>query len=95
MLFRSRYHNAVRIGLTDGHSFDEVRAAVEQLASVRTTEANREHNTITAIAAADSKEPWRDVSDLIAEKGWEVASIQLEAGRLDEVFRQITGGAES
>ncbi|MFQ5983153.1 MAG: ABC transporter ATP-binding protein [Woeseiaceae bacterium] len=88
----SRYHNAVRIGLADGDKFDEIRAAIERLASVRTTESDRDHYAITAIAA-DGREPWRDVSDLIAENGWQVSSVQLEAGRLDEVFRQITGGA--
>ncbi len=91
---RSRYHNAVTIGLTDGTAFDEIRAAVGNLASVDTTESDREHHRITAIAAS-GKEPWRDVSDLIADKGWNVAGVQLEAGRLDEVFRQITGGAEA
>jgi len=91
---RSLYHNAVTIGLTDGTDFDEIRAAVGKLASVDTTESDREHHRITAIAAS-GKGPWRDVSDLIADKGWTVASVQLEAGRLDEVFRQITGGAEA
>lgn len=91
----SRYHNAVRIGLADGNNFDEIRAAVGQLASVSSTESDREHHAITAIAAANGREPWRDVSELISAKGWPVASVQLEAGRLDEVFRQITGGAEA
>ena len=91
---QSRYHNAVTIGLADGNNFDEVRAAVAKLASVDTTESDRDHHRITAIAA-NGKEPWRDVSDLITDKGWSVASVQLEAGRLDEVFRQITGGAEA
>ena len=90
----SRYHNAVRIVLADGNNFDEVRAAVGRLSSVETTESDRDHHTITAIAAS-GQEPWRDVSDLVAEKDWPIASVQLEAGRLDEVFRQITGGAEA
>jgi ABC-2 type transport system ATP-binding protein len=90
----SRYHNAVRIGLSDGNDFDEVRAAVGRLSSVVTTESDRDHHTITAIAAS-GQEPWREVSDLVAEKNWPVVSVQLEAGRLDEVFRQITGGAEA
>jgi ABC-2 type transport system ATP-binding protein len=92
---RSRYHNAVRIGLADSSNFDEIRTAVGQLSSVETTESDRDHNMITAIAAADGQEPWRDISDLISEKDWKVSSVQLEAGQLDEVFRQITGGAEA
>lgn len=92
---KSRYHNSVRIGLADDNNFDEIREAIGQLASVETTESDRERRTITAIAAMTGKEPWREVSDLIAEKRWQVASVQLEAGRLDEVFRQITGGAEA
>jgi len=91
----SRYHNSVRIGLADDNNFDEIRAAIGELASVDTTESDRERHAITAIAAANGKEPWREVSDLISEKGWQVASVQLEAGRLDEVFRQITGGADA
>ncbi len=90
----SRYHNAVRIGLADGSKFDEIRAAVELLGSVETTESDRDHHTITAIAAS-GQEPWRDVSDLVARNAWPVSSVQLEAGRLDEVFRQITGGPEA
>jgi ABC-2 type transport system ATP-binding protein len=90
---QSRYHNAVRVGLADGSNFDEVRAAIAKLPSVESTESDRDHHALTAIAA-DGKEPWREVSDLVAERGWSIASVQLEAGRLDEVFRQITGGAE-
>lgn len=92
---QSRYHNSVQIGLAGDSNFDEIRARIDQLASVETTESDREHHTITAIAAGNDKETWRDVSDLITEKGWQVDSIQLEAGRLDEVFRQITGGAKA
>ena len=90
----SRYHNAVRIGLADGNNFDAVRAAVGRLSSVETTESDRDHHTITAIPAR-GKQPWRDVSALVAENDWTVTSVQLEAGRLDEVFRQITGGPEA
>ena len=92
---KSRYHNAVRIGLPDGNHFDEIRALVGQLVSVKATESDREQHTITAIAATNEKEPWREISNLISQKGWQVVSVQLEAGRLDQVFRQITGGVEA
>jgi gliding motility-associated transport system ATP-binding protein len=92
---RSRHHNAVRIGLADDRNFDEIRAAIGRLASVKTMETDREHHAMTAIAAGNGKEPWREISDLVAEKGWQVASLQLESGRLEEVFRQITGGVQA
>jgi ABC-2 type transport system ATP-binding protein len=94
---RSRYHNAVRVTLADGATFDKAEAAIARLDSVSGTETDRELNTITAMssAAAGNATTWRDVSDLVAREEWPVASVQLEAGRLDEVFRQITGGAEA
>ena len=94
---RSRYHNAVRLTLSPDTDLDEVQAIVEQLTSVETTESNREHMTITAIAGKDSAdaETWRQVNQIVGEKGWKVSGLQLETGRLDEVFRQITGGVQA
>ena len=91
---RSRYHNAVRLTIGDGTNFDEVRAAVEQLDCIDTTEADREHASLVAIAGGGLADgvTWRAVSDLVNDKGWNIASLQLESGRLDEVFRQITQG---
>lgn len=93
----SRYHNAVRVTLEDETRFDEVRAALERLPSVAETESDRARLSITAIPRAGSNDagPWRDVSNLLAESNWNIASLQLEGGRLDEVFRQITKGTEA
>ena len=33
------------------------------------------------------------IAELATAKGWELAELHLESGRLDEVFRTITGGA--
>jgi len=92
---RSRYHNAVRITLGEGSDIDGARAAIERLGAVRGAEADHKEHCVTALAAegAAGTAAWRDVSDLAAAKGWAVAGLQLEAGRLDEVFRQITQGA--
>ena len=91
----SPHHNAVRIVLQDKGDFDEALAAIRQISSVGSTETDRERNTLVALAIADDEQhaTWRDVSELIASKQWKVTSVELEAGRLDEVFRQITGGA--
>jgi len=92
LAMRSRYHNAVRLDFGAGTNLDEIRSAVEQLSSVATTESDRERGMLTAIAANGSAygATWRDVSDLVADKGWNIAGLQLQSGHLDEVFREIT-----
>ncbi len=91
----SRYHNAVRIVLQDKGDFDEAMAAVGQISSVASMESDREHNTLVALAKTgdETHATWRAVSELVGSKQWKLSSLQLEAGRLDEVFRHITGGA--
>jgi hypothetical protein len=42
-----------------------------------------------------NSEPWREISDLMSVRNWKVTSLQLEGGRLDDVFRQITTGEAS
>ncbi len=89
---RSRYHNAVSIALERDANFDEIRAAIEKLPSVAATESNRLHRTIVALPGSGGHiEPWREISDLAAARQWPVTSLQFQGGRLDDVFRQITG----
>lgn len=91
----SPHHNAVRIVLKDGSDFENALAAVEQIPSVASTESDRERNELVALARAGDErhETWRDVSGLVNSEEWNISSMQLEAGRLDDVFRRITGGA--
>jgi len=91
----SPHHNAVRIVLKDGSDFENALAAVEQIPSVASTESDRERNELVALARAGDErhEAWRDVSGLVNSEEWNISSMQLEAGRLDDVFRRITGGA--
>ncbi len=94
---RSRYHNAVSLKLAGSERFDEVRSAIGQLQSIESVESDRDQQSMTAISkeqAADAA-AWREVAELVAKNDWEVTSLQLEAGRLDEVFREITGGAQA
>jgi ABC-2 type transport system ATP-binding protein len=94
---RSRFNNAVRLTLDDAQNLDEIRSAVECLASVESTEIDRAHNSILAIPRKGTvnSEPWREISDLMSVRNWKVTSLQLEGGRLDDVFRQITTGEAS
>ena len=48
---------------------------------------------VCALAAA-GKAPFLAISELVRERGWPVDELTVEAGRLDEVFRQITMGPE-
>lgn len=91
---RSRYHNAVRLTVGEGTAIDEVAAAIDQLGSVEATETDRTHSSIVAVARENSgdMQTWQEVASLVNDKDWTIASLQLEAGRLDEVFRQITRG---
>lgn len=91
---RSRYHNAVRLRLSGGQDLDGAQAAVAGLPSVIATEVDRDGAEIIAIPRrdADGAGAWREVSALVAERNWDVVGLQQEAGRLDEVFRQITQG---
>jgi ABC-2 type transport system ATP-binding protein len=91
---RSRYHQAVRLMLGSETNLDEVRAAVEKLESVETTDADRSKRMLIAVPKknGDDTRTWREVSDLVAKEGWQISALQLESGRLDEVFRDITRG---
>ncbi|MEX2496970.1 MAG: ATP-binding cassette domain-containing protein, partial [Woeseia sp.] len=91
----SRYHNAIRLTLAQDQNLDEIRSGLEALASIETTETGGTGMSVTAIARAGSdQQPFREVSDLVAARNWKVTSLQMQGGRLDEVFRRITQGAE-
>ena len=95
---RSRYHGAVTI------EFRTPPADVEVLQAVgggTVTDANR-----ITVLPRDSAVPPRDISvpqrwplfetvrQLAAERRWDLTGIYVEQGRLDEVFRTLTTGAE-
>ncbi len=92
LAMRSRYHNAVRLSIGVDANLDEIQAAVEALASVAATEADRQRGTLIALAAngANNGAAWQDVSNLVASKAWTITGLQLQSGHLDEVFRDIT-----
>ena len=94
---RSRFHNAVRLRVGTNESFDQVQAALVQLISVDSVEVDRGSRTITALARAETRdgEPWQQVFDLISRQNWDITGLQLETGRLDQVFREITGGSHA
>jgi len=94
LAMQSHYHNAVRVSVGEGTPLEEVEATVNALDSVKATESDHEHGRVTAIAMSGTAgtKAWHEISDLVNERSWNISGLELEAGRLDEVFRQITQG---
>ena len=91
---QSRYHNSVKLRFDDADAIEPARAALSRLPSVDTTEADAAAATVTAIASSgEAQAIWRDVSTIADENGWALHGMHQQSGHLDEVFRQITGGA--
>lgn len=91
---RSRYHNAVRLTIGADTGIDDVITAIETLDSVEKAESDREHGRVIAVSRDGSADmqAFHDITGLVQEQNWSIESLQLEAGRLDDVFRQITRG---
>ena len=94
---RSRFHNAVRLRVGANESFDQVQAALVQLISIDSVEVDRGSRIITALARTETRdgEAWQQVFDLISRQNWDITGLELEAGQLDQVFREITGGSHA
>lgn len=91
---RSRFHNAVTIKLRDADRTSAVNAAVGSLQEVASTEVDLKSGRLTAFPAAD-RLPLDAISALAARENWDLTELHLESGRLDEVFRSVTGGASA
>jgi len=91
---RSKFHNAVSLKLTDANNLAAASGAISALPEVTATELDENTGRLTAFPAA-GKLPLTPISELAKQRGWELAELHLESGRLDEVFRTITGGASA
>jgi len=89
---RSRFHNAVSVKFSDPSQLNVARTEISLLPEVLNTELNPDTDRLT-VFPADGRMPLPAVTDLASAKGWKLAEVNLESGRLDEVFRTITGGA--
>jgi ABC-2 type transport system ATP-binding protein len=91
LVARSKYHGAVNISLPGFASVvDEIRS-IPQVAEV---EVNEKDSEIVVIPKNGSV-ILPSISRLIEQHDWQVNSLYLQRGRLNEVFRDITGGAEA
>ena len=89
---RSRFFNAVSLKLANPELIPAARNALGLLPEVASTELDEKNGRITAFPAP-GKLPLASINALAERQHWPLAELHLESGRLDEVFRSITGGA--
>jgi ABC-2 type transport system ATP-binding protein len=87
---RSRYHRAVSLTTADVAAARDALARIEDVAAVEVDPLNQR---LTAFPKP-GKEIFGAVSELLRAQGLPVNELQLEGGRLDEVFRTITEADE-
>jgi ABC-2 type transport system ATP-binding protein len=83
---RSRYHNAVTLQLENPGA---ARGAIEDLPEVASVELDAAGGRLTAFPRSGAV-PFAAISELARANHWTIHDMRVEAGRLDEVFREIT-----
>ena len=83
---RSRYHMAVSLTAPNTGA---AREALARIADIATIEIDPQDHRLTAFPR-EGRQIFTAVSDALKAQGIAVSELQLEAGRLDEVFRAIT-----
>lgn len=87
---RSRYHGAVSFSAPGSGLAQEMLGRLPHVAAI---EVDALDGRVTVFPKAGAR-VLEDVERLLREQGLEVSEIQLERGRLDEVFRRITTAEE-
>ena len=90
----SRFHNAVTLRIANGAALEQVRDALSRLPEVANVETAGDGERLTAFPKT-GQQALAAISDLAQSQGWKLSELHLESGRMDEVFRTITGGATS
>jgi len=86
LIARSRYHDAVTLVVAQPERVASILSELPQARKVELREGE-----LTVFPAKGCK-LFEVISDAIRENNWNVSELRLEAGRLDEVFRQVTQG---
>jgi ABC-2 type transport system ATP-binding protein len=89
LIARSRYHDAVTLVVEQPEKAASVLSELPQARKVELREGE-----LTVFPAEGSK-LLEVITGVIREYDWSVSELRLEAGRLDEVFRQVTKGEVS
>ena len=89
LIARSRYHEAVTLVVEQP---ERVASMLSELPQSRKVELREGELTVFP---KQGERLFEVISDAVRENNWEVSELRLEAGRLDEVFRQVTCGEVS
>jgi ABC-2 type transport system ATP-binding protein len=90
---RAVEHNAVQVEVK-GVSEADARAALEGISGVSEVRAHTaDGHTRYTLINEFRQSVAGEVSALAHERGWEVIELHVDKGRLDSVFRDITGGS--
>lgn len=94
LVARSSWHNSVSAAFR-GEIPEACRDAIAGLSAVASVDVSSETGGRgrLVVSPADGATPLEAVSELLREHAVEVDEIFVERGRLDDVFRTITGGA--
>jgi ABC-2 type transport system ATP-binding protein len=88
---QSRFHQAIRVTLTDSHDLVADLATMPGVASVEVEENNRLAYTIFAEGGASI---FPQVSEIAQQMHWPISEFHVERGQLEDVFRSVTQQSE-
>ncbi len=86
---RSRYHGAVSIQL-QGHESGNATELLSRLSGVKEIEHDVQGRYI--MFPDGSADVVAEVQQLVQQQSWSLQEMHVERGRLDDVFRSLTGG---
>jgi ABC-2 type transport system ATP-binding protein len=92
LIARSRYHNAVTLRLAPGGDAQALAVELRAVPGVASVEVRA--GAVTAFPVAGAQ-VLTAIGDLAGSRGWALDRLELESGRLDEVFRTITTGTDA
>jgi ABC-2 type transport system ATP-binding protein len=88
---RSRYHNAVSLRLDN---LEAARTAITQLPQVQAVELDQANARLT-VFPHNGQSVFAAIAALAYQQNWKIEEMEMETGRLDEVFREITSEVRS
>lgn len=94
LVSRSKFHNAVLLFIKTSQSL-AAQKVLSKLPSVQDIEVDDQKIGMSQLLVIprNGMSIVAGVSEVVHDNGWEVGELRVEAGRIDEVFRDITTGS--